>query len=228
MLIAQADYEHNSPSPGSQGKVSGAWVWVHGGVQLLAILCGAAGVTLAILGRGWKSMPSVTLYEPHKWFGVATLGAALLQFAAAAFKPAPDSPRRGAWEGVHKAWGRVTAAAGVANVIIGTLLMHDYYRQPHAYWLAPAAALLGAVGLAAALLESVRMQMLRTHRYYPKTDHLFEVEETYHKSSKRGGGGARGVGAGANGVPAGITLSANGRATGAGAPGAPSLAAGKV
>ncbi|KAI8472804.1 MAG: hypothetical protein J3K34DRAFT_519505 [Monoraphidium minutum] len=178
------------------GKVIGSWAVVHGFVQLLAVLCGVAGVIVAILGCGWKKVVSTPLYEPHKWLGVATLGAALLQLAAAALRPAlGGAAAGGAWSVVHRVWGRVVAAAGVANVFIGTVLIHDYKGEPYVNWLAPAAAVLGALLLLAALLEAAKAQMQRTHRYNPETNEMCDVAEAYYKSGKRGGGGGGGGGA---------------------------------
>lgn len=180
------------------GKVFGSWVWVHVAVQALAVLCGAAGIVLAILSTGWKKLPSVPLYEPHKWLGIATLASALVQAAAAPFlsRAAPEGagavPKGLPF--LHRAWGRVTVAAGVANVFIGTVLIHDLRGQSFVNFLVPAAACTGAVLLLAALLEAMRLQMLRTHRYDPKAGAMAEVFDAYHRSGKRAGAGAAGSG----------------------------------
>lgn len=54
--------------------------------------------------------------------------------------------------------------AGLANVVIGTLLIHTFRGQPYTNWLVPAAACAGAVLLLAAVLEAIKIQMQRTHR----------------------------------------------------------------
>ena len=57
-----------------QGKVSGRWFTVHMLVQLLALTCAIVGFVIAILAFGWKSVPSQTLFAPHKWAGIANIG----------------------------------------------------------------------------------------------------------------------------------------------------------
>jgi len=109
-----------------QGLTSSSWLFMHVLLQVLALLCASAGVVVALLAFGWKDEPSQPLYSPHKWFGIAVMGAALLQLLVAPLKPSLDSPRRGAWQGVHTWWGRLTTAAGVANVFLGVVLLHDF------------------------------------------------------------------------------------------------------
>jgi hypothetical protein len=132
----------------------------------------------------------VPLYEPHKWLGVAALGAAVLQLAAAAFRPGKRASGRGAWDFVHHTWGRVVVVAGAANAFVGAFLMHAYRGQPLWQWLAPAFAAAGALLFATALLEAMRLQMRRTNRYDPKTDELHDVLDACKRSPKRGGGAA--------------------------------------
>lgn len=48
-------------------------------VQLLALLSAIAGIVLAVLAFGWKDVPGMPLYLPHKWFGVAVIAMAVLQ-----------------------------------------------------------------------------------------------------------------------------------------------------
>jgi hypothetical protein len=43
-------------------------------VQLLALTCAIVGFVIAILAFGWKSVPSQTLFAPHKWAGIANIG----------------------------------------------------------------------------------------------------------------------------------------------------------
>jgi hypothetical protein len=170
--------------------VLSSWLWVHVTVQLLAVLCALGGIALAILGCGWSTMHSVTLYEPHKWMGVAVAGSALLQLGVSQLRPGRSERGHGAWAAVHHAWGRVTVIAGIGNAFLGTLLMHDYHGQPNTFWLVPLSAILGGVLLVAALLEAMRLQMQRTHRYNRKTDAMVEIWDTYHCSKKRAGGSA--------------------------------------
>jgi hypothetical protein len=134
-------------------------------------------------------MRSVPYYTGHKWLGVAVVAASLLHVIALIIKPNLATGAGRAWAAARRAFGCAVAAAGVANVFIGAVLMHGYKRQPYAYWLAPAAACVGAVVLLAALLEAIKIQLQRTHRYYPKTDQMFDVSNTFHHSSKRGGAG---------------------------------------
>lgn len=173
-----------------------SWQGVHAAVQVLAVLCGAAGIALAVLGCGFKWVPSVRLYEPHKWIGLVVLLSALLQLLAVPFKPPRGARGRACWSGAHHAWGRLTVVVGVGNAFLGVLLMHDLRGQALARWLIPAAACAGAVVFAALLLEAVKMQMQRTHRYDPKTNKITEVFDACHHSKRRMGDEYNGAAAG--------------------------------
>ncbi|GBF94705.1 hypothetical protein Rsub_07588 [Raphidocelis subcapitata] len=190
------------------GKVFDSWIWVHVIIQALALVCALAGFAIVLLGTGFKTMNSVWMYEPHKWLGIATIGSALLQFAVAPLRltSKAGSRARGAWTGFHHLWGRLTVAAGIANVFLGTVVVHNYHGQPFAYWVAPAAACLGLITFVAAVLEATKLQLQRTHRYSRKDDSITPIYEIKHNSKKRAGGdGDAGAdGASANGAANGV------------------------
>lgn len=62
-----------------QGKALSGWFYMHMLAQLLGLLAAIAGVVLAILAFGWKELPDVRLYLPHKWIGVGVMAMAVLQ-----------------------------------------------------------------------------------------------------------------------------------------------------
>ena len=62
-----------------QGRVLKSWGPVHVITQILGLLAAAAGVAIAILAFGWKTVPGEKLYLPHKWAGVGVMGMAIIQ-----------------------------------------------------------------------------------------------------------------------------------------------------
>lgn len=117
---------HPCASIALQGVVSPGWFHTHIVVQLLALLCAFAGFVIAILAFGWKTMPQLALYAPHKWMGIVVTGMALLQLLLAPVRPKLGAKARPAWNLVHHSLGRVTTLAGIANVFIGIVLLHDF------------------------------------------------------------------------------------------------------
>lgn len=137
----------------------GGWFWLHIITQVLAVLAAAGGITIAILAFGWKDVPGLTLYQPHKWIGVGVMGMALLQLLVAPLRPAVGTKPRGCWNILHWNWGRLTVLAGCGNTIIGALLYHDYKDEPYINWLLPCCVLIGLMGLLALALEAFKMQV---------------------------------------------------------------------
>eukprot|EP00775_Hariotina_reticulata_P005252 gene5252-5487_t len=166
------------------GKVLGGWFFFHLSTQLLAIVAAAGGITIAILAFGWKDVPGLTLYLPHKWMGLSVMGMALLQLLFAPLRPRLGSKPRSCWTFVHSSWGSLTILAGCANTILGALLLHDYKDEPYLHWLVPCCVVIGFMGLVALLLEAFKLQMQRTHRYNHRT-HEMQDPMIATKQSKR-------------------------------------------
>ena len=194
------------------GKVLSSWAWVHGGLQLLGVLCAAAGIIIAVLGCGWKTVRSSSLYEPHKIIGLIAFAMALVQLATSQMRPpgkdVAGKRGRGKWGLFHRALGRGAALLGLVNAFLGAVLMHSYRGAPLAGWLSPVAVLTGLAALAAVGLEAAKLQMQRTHRYNPDTDDMAEVFSTYHRSSKRAGDAADAAAAEARSKPVDLVSAA--------------------
>lgn len=137
----------------------GGWFWLHILAQLLAVLAAAAGVVIAILAFGWKSVPGEKLYAPHKWTGIGVMGMALIQLVTAPFRPKLESKRRGCWNFVHHVWGRVAVLGGMGNCILGAILVHDYKGESYISWLVPCCAVIGFVCLLGLVMEAFKIQV---------------------------------------------------------------------
>jgi hypothetical protein len=144
-----------------QGKVLGGWFFFHIITQLLAILAAAGGVVIALLAFGWKDVPGLKLYLPHKWTGLGVMGMALLQLLFAPLRPRLGSKPRSCWTFVHSSWGSLTILAGCGNTILGALLLHDFKGEPYLHWLVPCLVVIGFMGLVALLLEAFKLQVGR-------------------------------------------------------------------
>jgi hypothetical protein len=167
------------------GKVLGGWFFFHIITQLLAILAAAGGVVIALLAFGWKDVPGLKLYLPHKWTGLGVMGMALLQLLFAPLRPRLGSKPRSCWTFVHSSWGSLTILAGCGNTILGALLLHDFKGEPYLHWLVPCLVVIGFMGLVALLLEAFKLQMQRTLRYNHRTHEMQEPLDASKHSKRR-------------------------------------------
>lgn len=107
--------------------------------------------------------------------GVCLLPGLLLQVVLAPCRPSLTSSARPCWNAFHWNWGRLVMLAGIANTIIGAVLLHGMKGDSYLFWLLPTCVCLGVVAIVAILLEAFKLQYERTHRYNPRDHSMHSV-----------------------------------------------------
>jgi hypothetical protein len=107
-----------------------------------------------------------------------------LQIVAAGFRPKVDAKHRKKWNLIHWNWGRLTNLAGIVNVIIGAVLVHDLKEQSYLFWLLPVCICVLVLTAIAMVMEAFKRQYEKTLRYNPDTHELRSVRQGW-ATSKR-------------------------------------------
>ncbi|KAG1661744.1 hypothetical protein FOA52_004803 [Chlamydomonas sp. UWO 241] len=104
------------------------WLFLHTGLQLIGVGCLAAGFAIAwawLPGGGEAPVGGATGLA-HQAIGCLVMGLAALQVGTAVLaRPAPNAPRRAAWNFMHHWGGRAVVLLGWVTLFLGIGVAHS-------------------------------------------------------------------------------------------------------
>ncbi len=84
---------------------------------------------------------------------------AVVQLVIGAIRPGIVARGRQQWRWLHYGWGRLAVLAGIVNLFLGSILIHDFYFQSKAVYVGVSAGFIGAMLLAFLTLEVFKVRV---------------------------------------------------------------------